>query len=165
MHKILGENCKFLVGNISKFLRVTYFLLQNLTITTVCWREFQTIRFKDYNMQNAAAMIICDLQKYDHIILSLHDLHWSPVKHRIGFKILLLLTKSNIIMVCPQCSFDVIGPYGWSYWSWKSCSFCVKLPIFTLLILAVPKTYTQNPKYLKFPWNILKSFSTWVVLM
>ncbi len=66
------------------------------------------------HVQNAAARIICDLQKYDHITSSLHDLHWLPVKHRIDFKIL-LLTYKCIHSDGPEYLSELVVPYVTCY--------------------------------------------------
>ncbi len=44
-------------------------------------------------VQNAAAQLVKDTRKYDHITLVLIELHWLPVEKRIVFKILLLTFK------------------------------------------------------------------------
>ncbi len=44
-------------------------------------------------VQNAAARVLTRTRKYDHISPVLSTLHWLPTKHRIDFKILLLLIK------------------------------------------------------------------------
>lgn len=45
-------------------------------------------------IQNTAIRIIFKLKKYDHITPSLRHLHWLPVKHRITFKICLIVFKA-----------------------------------------------------------------------
>ncbi len=45
-------------------------------------------------LQNAAARIVCGIQKFDHITPSLIDLHWLPVRKRVDFKTLLLTYKA-----------------------------------------------------------------------
>ncbi len=45
-------------------------------------------------MQNAAARLICNVSRFDHITPTLKDLHWLPVKFRIDFKILLSVFKA-----------------------------------------------------------------------
>ena len=53
----------------------------------------------DYNykrlqsLQNAAARVVCQIGKYDHITPVLKQLHWLPVRQRVIFKILLLTFK------------------------------------------------------------------------
>src|SRR6218665_3191758 len=44
---------------------------------------------------NAAARLLCNRRKYDHVTLILRDvLHWLPVPLRVEFKICLLVHKS-----------------------------------------------------------------------
>lgn len=45
-------------------------------------------------VQNAAARLIHNCRKYDHISPILRSLHWLPVRQRIDFKILLFVFKS-----------------------------------------------------------------------
>jgi hypothetical protein len=45
-------------------------------------------------VQNAAARVVLNLGKYDHITPALVHLHWLPVKHRIEFKVLLIVFKA-----------------------------------------------------------------------
>jgi len=44
-------------------------------------------------VQKAAARLITNKTKYDHISSSLKDLHWLPIKKRINYKILVLTFK------------------------------------------------------------------------
>ena len=44
--------------------------------------------------QNAAARLICNISRFDHISPILFELHWLPIKHRINFKILLITYKA-----------------------------------------------------------------------
>lgn len=41
-------------------------------------------------VQNTAARLICNVNKFDHITPTLVKLHWLPVRYRINFKILLI---------------------------------------------------------------------------
>ena len=56
-----------------------------LTITSI--RKLQLI-------QNAAARVLTNTKRVDHISPVLKSLHWLPVDKRIDFKILLLVFKS-----------------------------------------------------------------------
>ena len=49
---------------------------------------------KQQSVQNSAARLVCMTRKFDHITPTLIDLHWLPIRHRIVFKILLLVYKS-----------------------------------------------------------------------
>ena len=44
-------------------------------------------------LQNAAARVIVQAYKYDHITPVLRDLHWLPIEARIDFKVLVLVFK------------------------------------------------------------------------
>ena len=46
------------------------------------------------SVQISAARLICMTRKFDHITSTLIDLHWLLIRHRIVFKILLLVYKS-----------------------------------------------------------------------
>ena len=46
------------------------------------------------SVQNSAARLVCMTRKFDHITPTLIDLHWLPIRHRIVFKIVLLVYKS-----------------------------------------------------------------------
>ncbi|XP_028403429.1 uncharacterized protein LOC114526128 [Dendronephthya gigantea] len=45
-------------------------------------------------VQNSAARLICDINRFDHITPVLYKLHWLPVRYRINFKILLITYKA-----------------------------------------------------------------------
>ena len=45
-------------------------------------------------VKNAAARIVSNTHRFDHITPVLRQLHWLPVSHRIHFKILLLTFKA-----------------------------------------------------------------------
>ena len=45
-------------------------------------------------VQNAAARLICNISRSDHISPILFELHWLPIKYRINFKILLITYKA-----------------------------------------------------------------------
>ena len=45
-------------------------------------------------VQNAAARLVTNTKKYDHITPVLFNLHWLPVFYRIHFKILILTFKA-----------------------------------------------------------------------
>ena len=44
-------------------------------------------------LQNAAARLVCNIPKYDHITPALIRLHWLPVQSRIEFKVAMLVYK------------------------------------------------------------------------
>jgi hypothetical protein len=68
-------------------------------------------------VQNAAARLICNLSRFDHITPTLKDLYWLPVKFRIDFKIQLIVFKvlhglapdyiSELITIKPPSSYSM----------------------------------------------------------
>jgi len=44
-------------------------------------------------LQNAAARVVTGARKVDHITPVLHELHWLPVRQRIGFKLAMTVYK------------------------------------------------------------------------
>ena len=67
-------------------------------------------------VQNAAARLITNTPRYDHITPVLRSLHWLPVKERVTFRILTLSFKaihglatdyiqSLVTLQCPSCYF------------------------------------------------------------
>ena len=45
------------------------------------------------HIQNAAARLVTDTRKYDHITPVLRDLHWLPIRQRIVFKLAIMVYK------------------------------------------------------------------------
>ena len=45
-------------------------------------------------VQHAAARLICNLGRFDHITTTLFSLHWPPIRYRIQFKISLFTYKA-----------------------------------------------------------------------
>ena len=56
---------------------------------------------------NAAARLICNVSRFDHISSTLKMLHWLPVKYRIDFKIL-LITYNAIHGLAPAYLSELI---------------------------------------------------------
>ena len=53
------------------------------------------------NVQNAAARVIFQILKFDHITPALIDLHWLPVTFRVQFKLLILFTSHYVTKFLP----------------------------------------------------------------
>ena len=68
-------------------------IFQNRT-TNDTLQTKQSLNYKLQLIQNAAARVLTDTRKVDHITPVLRSLHWLPVDQRIDFKILLLVFKS-----------------------------------------------------------------------
>ena len=50
--------------------------------------------YKLQRVQNSAARLICNINRFDHITPVLYRLHWLPIRYRINFKILLITYKA-----------------------------------------------------------------------
>ena len=61
-------------------------------------------------IQNAAARVLTNTRKMDHITPVLRSLHWLPVSQRIDFKILLLVYKA-LNGLAPKYILDLLSPY------------------------------------------------------
>lgn len=59
-------------------------------------------------VQNAAARLICNTPRFDHITPTLYNLHWLPIKFRIDFKILLIVFKA-LNELAPSYIMDLIN--------------------------------------------------------
>ena len=76
------------IRRISKFLdqHTTQILVQAFVISRLDYCKLRKLQA----VQNAAARLICNTPRFDHITPVLYDLHWLPIKSRIDFKILLI---------------------------------------------------------------------------
>ena len=57
-------------------------------------------------VQNAAARLICNVGRFDHITPSLYRLHWLPINYRIKFKFFFLCIK--LLPVAPSYISDLL---------------------------------------------------------
>ena len=57
-------------------------VLTNLPVSTIALLQ---------RVQNAAAQLIKGLRPRDHVTSALRDLHWLPVRHRITYKLCVLM--------------------------------------------------------------------------
>ncbi len=62
-------------------------------------------------VQNAAARVLTRTRKYDHISPVMSTLHWLPIKHRIDFKILLIIYKA-LNGLAPQYLSELLLHYS-----------------------------------------------------
>ncbi len=62
-------------------------------------------------VQNAAARVLTRTRKYEHISPVLSTLHWLPTKHRIDFKILLIIYKA-LNGLAPQYLSELLSHYS-----------------------------------------------------
>ena len=58
-------------------------------------------------VQNAAARLLTETKKREHITPVLSSLHWLPVRYRIDFKILLFVFKS-LYGLAPEYLSDLV---------------------------------------------------------
>jgi len=76
-----------------------------------------TLLLRLQRIQNAAARLVLRLPKHCHITPTLQDLHWLPIKHRINYKILLMVFKAlnncapsyiaDLLTKKPECSINL----------------------------------------------------------
>ena len=72
-------------------------------------------------VQNAAARLITNTKKYDHITPALYNLHWLPVFYRIYFKIL-IPTFRAIYNMSPSYVSNLVSIKSCSVYSLRSNS-------------------------------------------
>ena len=72
-------------------------------------------------VQNAAARLVTNTKKYDHITPVLFNLHWLPVFYRIHFKILILTFKA-IYNMSPSYISNLVSIKSGSVYSLRSNS-------------------------------------------
>ena len=73
-------------------------------------------------VQNAAARLIKNTGKYDHITPALYNLHWLPVFHRIYFEILIITFKAMYNM-SPSYKSKLVSIKSCSVYSLRSNYF------------------------------------------
>ena len=78
-------------------------------------------------IQNTAARILARLPRFSHILATLFDLHWIPIKYRITFKIC-ILTDHAYHRTAPSYLCDLIVPYV-NVMSLRSNDKCLIKPI------------------------------------
>ena len=108
MDSHINQVCKTAFYHIHNIRRISKYLSQESLKTLV--HAFVTSRLDYCNsllyglpkyhisklqrVQNAAARLVTNTKKYDHITPVLFNLHWLPVFYGIGFKILMLTFKA-----------------------------------------------------------------------
>ena len=60
---------------------------------SLCYGINEGLLNKLQHIQNAAARLVTDTRKYDHITPVLRDLHWVPIRQRIVFKLATMVYK------------------------------------------------------------------------
>ncbi len=90
-HIISEQFCQFLVNLLSM---VHAFITSHLDYCNSLLCGLPTNQIKTLQaIQNTAAHLVTNLNKYDHITPMLKGLHWLPVQQQINFKILLFKFK------------------------------------------------------------------------
>ena len=72
-----------------------------LAITIAYYMGYRHVSYRNCRVQNSAAHLVFEESKFCHITPPLRSLHWLPVKHRIGFKVLLLTLKVIYVLTPP----------------------------------------------------------------
>jgi len=72
-------------------------VLANLPVSTVAPLQ---------RVQNAAARLIKGLRPRDHVTSALRDLHWLPIRHRVTYKLCVLMHQVHI----GSSHFDLLTP-------------------------------------------------------
>ena len=110
-------------------------------------------------VQNAAARLICNISRFDHITPFLVKLHWLPVRFRIIFKIL-LITYKVYIGCAPEYLVDLVKlklPSGRYNLRSNKDEFLLSKPTFRSLktlgdrsfYVAAPKLWNNLPLYIR----------------
>ena len=114
-------------------------------------------------VQNAAARVICNINRYEHISPSLYNLHWLPVSYRIQFKILLLVYKTlnglAPLYLSELIELKKLGRYNLRT---NSDTLLLKYPVFKSLTTlgdrsftcAAPKLWNSLPKAIRNANNV-----------
>ena len=79
---------KYLSTEYAKLLVHAFFISHIDYCNSLLYGLPQTQLIKLQWVQNAAARLICNVSRFDHITPVLYQLHWLPVKFRIHFKLL-----------------------------------------------------------------------------
>jgi len=73
--------------------------LLQLTVLRPLFRRLQSA-------QNAAARLITGTRRSDHITTVVRELHWLPVRHRVDFKLAVLVYKALHDLTAPYLADD-----------------------------------------------------------
>ena len=100
-------------------------------------------------VQNAAARLITNTRKYDHIIPALHNLHWLPV-----FYCFLIMTFKAIYNMSPNYFSNLVSVKSSSVYSLRSnSSLCLDRPKRRMLsTLGARSFYARNFLLRNFRW-------------
>jgi hypothetical protein len=89
---------------------VSSFVLSRLDYCNALLAELPAVTLAPLQrVQNAAARLILNLKPSDHITMAFIELHWLPVKHRIIYKVCLLVYKA-LHNLAPNYLKDLLQP-------------------------------------------------------
>ena len=131
---VIFDKCMKLDSHISSVCKSTYFHLRNIgSIRSIIYNGacaqliHPLVTFRpDYcnsilygspgdslyrlqKIQNSAARILARLPRFSHILATLFDLHWLPIRYRIKFK-MCILTYQAYHRSAPSYLCDIIVP-------------------------------------------------------
>ena len=99
----INETCQAAIYHLYNIKRISRYLsyddrksivqaVKNVTYSDTCHAP-STQLSKLQRLQNAAARLVSNVAKHDHITPTLVNLHWLPVTYRVNFKIAMLAHK------------------------------------------------------------------------
>ena len=105
INKMTG-NCFHILRNIQKLRShldpdMTHIIVQALVISKLDYCNSLLLGSAQYQLdklqhiQNMACHVVTNLRKYDHITVSMRNLHWLRIRDRITFKVVLLVYKAG----------------------------------------------------------------------
>ena len=146
---------KFLTYETAKIL-VNSLVLSRLDYCNSLLYGLPTVHLnKLQRVQNAAARLISNTSRFDHITPTLINLHWLPVKHRIDFKLLLIVFKAlhgpapdyliELIKIKSPCNYNIRS----------NREFLLEQPSVKTLVTLGDRSFTSAAPVL---WNSLPSY-------
>ena len=106
-------------------------------------------------VQNAAARLISNTSRFDHITPTLINLHWLPIKYRIDFKLLLIVFKA-LHGQAPDYLIELIKIKSPSNYNIRSNrEFLLEQPSVKTLVTLGDRSFTSAAPVL---WNSLPSY-------
>jgi hypothetical protein len=124
MDKQVSMVCKaawfhlYQLGKIKKYLSTSQLksVIQAFVISKLDYNNCLLVGSPKYlisklqSVQNAAAKLVCGINRFDRVSAPLEELHWLPVEYRIKFKVLLLCYKC-LNGEGPQYLEELLLPY------------------------------------------------------
>ena len=116
---------------------INAFVISNLDYcNSLLYGIFNCVLDKLQKIINFAARVVTGAEKYEHIILHLKRLHWSPVKFRIHYKVSIMVFKGLNDLV-PDYLGDLLKWYRLSVWDLRTswCSVFLKFVIGWVIVV------------------------------